>query len=92
MQSPNLSTPFSFRTEERAERRKKARVDLSAFRFLYNELYFVDLQICILSICITLLFLLGCFQKLEEKFNANEAQKVQLQTTLKVIISLPGFI
>ncbi|XP_075673006.1 protein WVD2-like 7 isoform X3 [Castanea sativa] len=44
MQSPNLSTPFSFRTEERAERRKK---------------------------------------KLEEKFNANEAQKVQLQTTLK---------
>ncbi|GMY13190.1 protein WVD2-like 7 isoform X2 [Fagus crenata] len=44
MQSPNLSTPFSFRTEERAERRKK---------------------------------------KLEEKFNANETQKVQLQTTFK---------
>ncbi|XP_012071316.1 protein WVD2-like 7 isoform X2 [Jatropha curcas] len=46
-QSPNLSTtPFSFRTEERAARRK---------------------------------------EKLEEKFNANQAQKVQLQATLKSI-------
>lgn len=44
LQSPNLSTPFSFRTEERAARRK---------------------------------------QKLEEKFNAKETQKVQLQTRLK---------
>ncbi|KAE8021400.1 hypothetical protein FH972_007294 [Carpinus fangiana] len=44
IQSPNLSTPFFFRTEERAARRK---------------------------------------QKLEDKFNANEAQKVQLQTKLK---------
>lgn len=26
-----------------------------------------------------------CLQKLEEKFNANEEQKVQLQKTLKVI-------
>ncbi|GLT61282.1 hypothetical protein SLA2020_340010 [Shorea laevis] len=44
IQSPILSTPFFFRTEERAARRK---------------------------------------QKLEDKFNANEAQKVQLQTKLK---------
>lgn len=29
-------------------------------------------------------FLPRCFQKLEDKFNANEAQKVQLQTKLKV--------
>ncbi|KAJ8750207.1 hypothetical protein K2173_014122 [Erythroxylum novogranatense] len=43
-QSPKLSTPFSFRTEERAARRK---------------------------------------EKLEEKFNAEQAQKVQLQATLK---------
>ncbi|KAF5479745.1 hypothetical protein F2P56_000541 [Juglans regia] len=43
MQSPILSTPFSFRTEERAARRKK---------------------------------------KLEDKFNANDAQKVQLQTKI----------
>ncbi|XP_057491992.1 protein WVD2-like 7 isoform X2 [Actinidia eriantha] len=45
LQSPTLSTPFSFRTEERAARRK---------------------------------------QKLEEKFIAKEAEKVQLQTRLKV--------
>ncbi|XP_058186635.1 protein WVD2-like 7 isoform X1 [Rhododendron vialii] len=44
LQSPNLSAPFSFRTEERAAQRK---------------------------------------QKLEEKFNAKETQKVQLQTRLK---------
>ncbi|MED6107111.1 hypothetical protein PIB30_011127 [Stylosanthes scabra] len=44
MRSPMISSPFSLRTEERAERRKK---------------------------------------KLEEKFNANEAQKVQLHTKLK---------
>ncbi|XP_062152600.1 protein WVD2-like 7 isoform X3 [Alnus glutinosa] len=44
IQSPILSTPFFFRTEERAARRK---------------------------------------QKLEDKFNANVAQKVQLQTKLK---------
>ncbi|GAV88264.1 TPX2 domain-containing protein [Cephalotus follicularis] len=43
-QSPNLSTPFSFRTEERAARRK---------------------------------------EKLEEKFNINQQQKVQYQATLK---------
>uniref|UniRef100_A0A2C9UGJ2 TPX2 C-terminal domain-containing protein n=1 Tax=Manihot esculenta TaxID=3983 RepID=A0A2C9UGJ2_MANES len=43
-QSPNLSTPFKLRTEERATRRK---------------------------------------EKLEEKFNANQAQKMQLQATLK---------
>ncbi|XP_041006431.1 protein WVD2-like 7 isoform X3 [Juglans microcarpa x Juglans regia] len=43
MQTPILSTPFSFRTEERAARRKK---------------------------------------KLEDKFNANDAQKVQLQTKI----------
>uniref|UniRef100_A0A2C9U8K4 TPX2 C-terminal domain-containing protein n=1 Tax=Manihot esculenta TaxID=3983 RepID=A0A2C9U8K4_MANES len=42
--SPNLSTPFSLRTEERAARRK---------------------------------------ERLEEKFNANQAQTVQLQATLK---------
>ncbi|XP_042970009.1 protein WVD2-like 7 isoform X2 [Carya illinoinensis] len=57
MQSPILSTPFSFRTEERAARRKK--------------------------ICISLPFLPCCFQKLEDKFNANDAQKVQLQTKIK---------
>ncbi|KAF5479747.1 hypothetical protein F2P56_000541 [Juglans regia] len=56
MQSPILSTPFSFRTEERAARRKK--------------------------ICISLPFLPCCFQKLEDKFNANDAQKVQLQTKI----------
>ncbi|KAF5457330.1 hypothetical protein F2P56_021440 [Juglans regia] len=44
MQSPILSTPFSFRTEERAARRKK---------------------------------------KLEDKFNANDAQKLLLQTKRK---------
>lgn len=43
-QSPSASIPFSFRTEERAARRK---------------------------------------EKLEEKFNAYQAQKVQLQVTLK---------
>ncbi|KAG5254451.1 protein WVD [Salix suchowensis] len=43
-QSPSSSIPFSFRTEERAARRK---------------------------------------EKLEEKFNAHQAQKVQLQVTLK---------
>ncbi|XP_021677737.2 LOW QUALITY PROTEIN: protein WVD2-like 7 [Hevea brasiliensis] len=42
--SPNLCTPFSLRTEERATRRK---------------------------------------ERLEEKFNANQAQKVQLHATLK---------
>ncbi|XP_041006430.1 protein WVD2-like 7 isoform X2 [Juglans microcarpa x Juglans regia] len=56
MQTPILSTPFSFRTEERAARRKK--------------------------ICISLPFLPCCFQKLEDKFNANDAQKVQLQTKI----------
>ncbi|XP_028778544.1 protein WVD2-like 7 [Neltuma alba] len=44
MRSPVISSPFSLRTEERAQRRKK---------------------------------------KLEEKFNASEAQKVQLHTKLK---------
>ncbi|KVH92822.1 hypothetical protein Ccrd_005122 [Cynara cardunculus var. scolymus] len=48
MQSPTVSSPFTLRTEERAARRKQARI-----------------------------------YKLEEKFNAKEAQKVQLQTTLK---------
>ncbi|XP_021669159.2 protein WVD2-like 7 isoform X2 [Hevea brasiliensis] len=43
-QSPNLSTPFRLKTEERAARRK---------------------------------------ERLEEKFNANQAQQVQLQATLK---------
>ncbi|XP_015579522.1 protein WVD2-like 7 isoform X1 [Ricinus communis] len=43
-QSPNLSTPFNLRTEERAARRK---------------------------------------ERLEEKFNANQKEKVQLQATLK---------
>ncbi|KAG6790025.1 hypothetical protein POTOM_006168 [Populus tomentosa] len=52
-QSPSASIPFSFRTEERAARRKEA----------------------ILSPL--------CFQKLEEKFNAYQAQKVQMQVTLK---------
>lgn len=33
----------------------------------------------------------SCFQKLEEKFNANEAQKVQVQRKLKVVLSLPSF-
>ncbi|XP_044503976.1 protein WVD2-like 7 isoform X2 [Mangifera indica] len=44
LQSPNSSTPFRLRTEERAARRK---------------------------------------EKLEEKFNANQAQKIQQQATLK---------
>jgi hypothetical protein len=40
--SPNLSTPFFFRTEERAARRKQARVGLVVFIFFNNELCFVD--------------------------------------------------
>ncbi|XP_031265059.1 protein WVD2-like 7 isoform X2 [Pistacia vera] len=44
LQSPNSSTPFRFRTEERAAKRK---------------------------------------EKLEEKFNASQAQKIQQQATLK---------
>ncbi|KAF2316522.1 hypothetical protein GH714_041863 [Hevea brasiliensis] len=49
-QSPNLSTPFRLKTEERAARRK---------------------------------------ERLEEKFNANQAQQVQLQATLKVQLTHP---
>ncbi|RDX96711.1 Protein WVD2-like 7, partial [Mucuna pruriens] len=60
MRSPLISSPFSLRTEERAARRKKAK--LKSFVSSY---------------------ILMIMRKLEEKFNANEVQKVQLHTKLK---------
>ncbi|XVF13972.1 hypothetical protein REPUB_Repub09cG0016100 [Reevesia pubescens] len=54
-QSPGIFASFSLRTEERAARRKQARLDI-----------------------------ITCFyNRLEEKFNVSQEQKVQQQTTLK---------
>jgi hypothetical protein len=54
------------------------------FIFVYNELCFVDYKYVANGFVCLCPFLPCHFQKLEDKFNANVAQKVQLQTKLKV--------
>lgn len=65
--TPSCFTPFGLRTEERAERRKKASFFFS-FPFLVSTLSSCRVQLFVNG-------LLDVFQKLEEKFKAMEEEK-----------------
>lgn len=79
--SPFSSTPFRLRTEERAAKRKEARLSLPG-----HLVYLLESTVFYMLKTSTYHCLTHLFQKLEEKFNANEAQKENTQTKLKVVI------
>ncbi|GJV10979.1 hypothetical protein Tco_1352520 [Tanacetum coccineum] len=100
LQSPTIPSPFTFRTEERAARRKQAikledaqEVQLQTTLKEKAEIEFRRLR---QSFCFKARPLPSFYNEraspksplektVEEKFNEKDAQKVQLQTTLKVI-------
>ncbi|RWR83766.1 protein WVD2-like protein 4 isoform X2 [Cinnamomum micranthum f. kanehirae] len=78
--SPIVSSPFSFRSDERAAKRKEA--------CSVPEIHFICCLPFWLDVLLTPYFAVGSllfqyFSKLEEKFNTNETQKGQLQAHSK---------
>lgn len=79
--SPIVSSPFRFRSDERAAKRKEA--------WAVPKVHFICCLLLWLNILLTPYFavaslLFQYFSKLEEKFNAKETQEVQLQEKTKV--------
>ncbi|KAA3459427.1 protein WVD2-like 7 [Gossypium australe] len=75
-QSPGIFASFNLRTEERAARRKQARLsNINYLFYIYCVVRGAKMQASVYST--------GGFVRLEEKFNVIQEQKVQEQTTLK---------
>ncbi|KAK2972206.1 hypothetical protein RJ640_030751 [Escallonia rubra] len=74
-QSPIVSSSFTFRSEERAARRKEASQDPVAF--------YTFCLVCVIFPHDAEAFIYFIFQKLEEKLNARDTEKVQLQEKSK---------
>lgn len=82
--SPIVSSPFSFRSDERAAKRKEA-CSVPKIHFICCLPFWLDVLLTPYFAVGSLLF--QYFSKLEEKFNTNETQKGQLQAQSKVFKS-----